>query len=84
MPNLNGPLSSVRVELNVPVPMRDGIVLPADVYRPDAGGRFPVLLKRTPYNKDVDGRRAIYRDPIRVLHDGAHPSHITLPVIPTK
>lgn len=31
--------------------MRDGIVLRADIYRPSAEGRFPVLLQRTPYNK---------------------------------
>ncbi len=40
------------VERNVPVPMRDGVVLRADVYRPDAPGRFPVLVMRTPYGKD--------------------------------
>jgi uncharacterized protein len=31
--------------------MRDGVVLRADLYRPDAPGRFPALLKRTPYSK---------------------------------
>lgn len=31
--------------------MRDGVVLRADIYRPKADGRFPVLLQRTPYNK---------------------------------
>ncbi|MCH8206864.1 MAG: CocE/NonD family hydrolase, partial [Chloroflexi bacterium] len=35
--------------------MRDGTVLRADVYRPDASGKFPVLLQRTPYSK---GREA--------------------------
>ena len=34
--------------------MRDGTVLRADLYRPDAEGDFPVLLCRTPYDK---GRR---------------------------
>jgi uncharacterized protein len=38
-------------ESNVPAKMRDGVTLYADVYRPDAPGRFPVLLMRTPYNK---------------------------------
>ena len=32
--------------------MRDGTVLRADVYRPDAPGTYPVLLQRTPYSKD--------------------------------
>jgi uncharacterized protein len=41
----------VSVEGGVRVPMRDGVKLVADVYRPDAPGRFPVLLQRTPYNR---------------------------------
>ena len=30
-------------EYDVPVPMRDGVKLMVDVYRPDAPGRYPVL-----------------------------------------
>lgn len=41
----------VIIQQNVPVPMRDGVILRADIYRPDAPGTFPVLLERTPYNK---------------------------------
>jgi putative CocE/NonD family hydrolase len=41
----------VQVERGVAVRMRDGITLRADIYRPKAEGRFPVLLQRTPYNK---------------------------------
>lgn len=33
------------------VPMRDGVTLAADVYRPVSSGRFPALLERTPYDK---------------------------------
>jgi hypothetical protein len=44
----------VTVERNVPVKMRDGVVLRADIYRPKAAGRFPVILERTPYNKLVN------------------------------
>lgn len=43
---------AVTYERNVPVKMRDGIILRADIYRPSAEGKFPVLLQRTPYNKD--------------------------------
>ena len=32
-------------------PMRDGVVLRADLYRPAQGGPFPVLVFRTPYGK---------------------------------
>ncbi|MBC8472997.1 MAG: CocE/NonD family hydrolase [Planctomycetes bacterium] len=42
----------VIIERNVPVPMRDGIILRADVYRPDRGDPYPVLVQRTPYGKD--------------------------------
>lgn len=41
----------VYKEENVSVPMRDGIVLRADVYRPSASGAYPVLVYRTPYGK---------------------------------
>jgi len=41
----------VKTERNVPVPMRDGVVLRADVNRPDRGGPYPVLVVRTPYGK---------------------------------
>jgi predicted acyl esterase len=33
------------------VPMRDGVVLRADVWRPTGAGRFPTLVYRTPYGK---------------------------------
>ena len=42
----------VTIERNVPVRMRDGITLHADIYRPKADGKFPVLLTRTPYDKN--------------------------------
>lgn len=43
----------VIVEKNIPAEMRDGVVLRADVYRPDAPGAFPALLRRTPYSKNA-------------------------------
>ena len=43
----------VVVEKNVPATMRDGTILRADIYRPDAPGRFPALLQRTPYSKNT-------------------------------
>jgi predicted acyl esterase len=36
---------------DVAVPMRDGVVLRADVWRPTAPGRYPTLVYRTPYGK---------------------------------
>jgi predicted acyl esterase len=45
----------VRIDFNRRVPMRDRVELSADVYRPKADGRFPVLLNRTPYTKTSAG-----------------------------
>jgi putative CocE/NonD family hydrolase len=38
-------------ELNVAVPMRDGVRLSANVFRPGEPGRYPTILQRTPYGK---------------------------------
>ncbi len=42
----------VAVERAVPAIMRDRITLKADIYHPRAEGKFPVLLERTPYDKN--------------------------------
>lgn len=42
---------AVIVQRDVAVRMRDGVILRADIYRPNREGRFPVLLLRTPYGK---------------------------------
>jgi putative CocE/NonD family hydrolase len=39
------------MEGDVRMSTRDGVALAADVYRPDAPGPFPVLVRRTPYGK---------------------------------
>ena len=45
------PQYRVAVQRDVPFQTRDGVTLRADVYRPEAEGRFPVLLSRLPYDK---------------------------------
>jgi uncharacterized protein len=37
------------------VPMRDGVHLATDVYKPNTNLAYPVILYRTPYNKNTDG-----------------------------
>ena len=62
----------VLFERNVPMKTRDGVTLHADVYRPAGEGTFPVLLQRTPYNKDnaADfGRKAVARGFMVVVQD---------------
>lgn len=43
----------VRV-FDVAVPMRDGVRLAANVFRPEAPARYPTILIRTPYGKGRD------------------------------
>ena len=43
----------VRMLFDVPVPMRDGVTLSADIYLPDDAGPFPAVLYRTPYDNSV-------------------------------
>jgi uncharacterized protein len=39
------------IDWDVPIPMDDGLVLRADVYRPVVDGRYPVILSYGPYAK---------------------------------
>ena len=49
------------VERDVEVPMRDGTILRANVFRPDTPGKFPGLLTRTPYGKSAGGQERYVR-----------------------
>jgi uncharacterized protein len=55
---VSAPPASISIDMivqyDVPMKTRDGITLYADVYRPRASGKFPVILMRTPYDKSVD------------------------------
>jgi uncharacterized protein len=42
----------MKYERNVMIPMRDGTKLATDIYTPEATGRYPLVLERTPYNKE--------------------------------
>lgn len=70
-------MSPATIEFDVPVPMRDGVVLRADIHRPPGEGPWPVLLQRTPYNKQsqlstihvFDVLKAVQRGYIVVMQD---------------
>ncbi len=47
--------AGITMALNVRVPMRDGVNLATDVYRPAGPGKVPVILVRTPYMKNYEG-----------------------------
>jgi len=57
---LSQPKYDILIDSNVSVPMRDGIGLATDIYRPDADGVFPVILVRTPYKKEMNDLQAKY------------------------
>jgi len=42
-------LYEVHVEYQVAIPMADGTILRADIYRPGTPGRYPVLVERVAY-----------------------------------
>ena len=53
------PKYEIVVFKDVMVPMRDGVRLACNIYRPALNGKlvegkFPVILERTPYSKDAD------------------------------
>mgnify|MGYP000385050830 CR=1 FL=1 len=43
---------AILIEKNIMVPMRDGVKLATDLYRQDGETAVPVLVTRTPYNKN--------------------------------
>jgi putative CocE/NonD family hydrolase len=52
-------LDSIAViDQKVMMPMRDGIRLATDIYRPKGDGKYPIVFSRTPYNFNtwVDGK----------------------------
>src|SRR5436305_1957472 len=51
--------AGLYIERDVMVPARDGVHLATDVYLPDGGGPFPVVLERTPYDKTAPSRSEI-------------------------
>ena len=62
----------VVVERGVTANMRDGVTLRADIYRPRSEGKFPVLLQRTPYDKQNSmafGMKAAAKGYVVVIQD---------------
>ena len=43
----------MKIDIDVPIPMDDGLVLRADVYRPVEDGRYPALISYGPYAKGL-------------------------------
>ncbi len=54
-PELSQAEHEVVTENGVKMQTRDGVTLVADVFRPRAPGRYPVILSRTPYGRATAG-----------------------------
>jgi len=59
-PLLSAARYEVKVQSGVGVPMRDKLKLATDLYLPAGEGRFPVILVRTPYKKEMVELQARY------------------------
>lgn len=59
----------VIFERNVPCTLRDGVVLMANVFRPEGDGSYPVVLTRLPYGKDT-GFLYMMLDPVALSESG--------------
>lgn len=59
-------------EMDVPIPLSDGTILRANVFRPDTGKRHPVVMAKSAYGKDVhfrDGYRQQW-DRLKEIYPG--------------
>lgn len=59
----------ITVDFDVPAKMKDGTVLRANIYRPEGDGKWPVLLTRLPYGKDLPIGGSVM-DPTQVARRG--------------
>jgi uncharacterized protein len=57
----------ISIERYKPIPMRDGVKLYADVYRPAAPGKYPTIVIRTCYGVQRDGG---HQDKIKFAQQG--------------
>ena len=62
--------STIVVEKNVMVRMRDGVLLATDVYRPEGPGPLPAIVQRTPYDKEGAALRNYAFEVMRAVQAG--------------
>jgi len=71
-PSVSQPTFEVVEQRGVGVPMRDGLKLATDIYRPKTDERCPVILIRTPYKKEMqelDGKFYARRGYVVAIQD---------------
>ncbi len=67
--SLENAIPGIHIETDVKVPMRDGVKLAADIYRPESETTLPVLLMRQPYGRDI-ASTVVYAQPIWFAKQG--------------
>ncbi|MGV3613963.1 MAG: CocE/NonD family hydrolase [Fimbriimonas sp.] len=71
-PELSQPTYGTRLERDVKMKTKDGVLLVADIVRPDAPGKFPTILVRTPYGRGAEmlaGERYAKRGYVYIAQD---------------
>ncbi len=63
-------MATILIDKNVMIPMRDGVQLATDVYRMDSASPVPVLLARTPYDKERGLAGSVPFDIMRAVQAG--------------
>jgi len=61
--------NKILLEHNFPVIMRDGISLAANIFRLESDKKYPAIIIRTPYSKDILGL-GHFCEPIRIVNNG--------------
>ncbi len=63
-------MNTMLCQFNVETPMRDGVILRGDLYRPQEQGKFPLLLWRSIFRKNTLGRAFSQYDPAYFVQHG--------------
>ncbi|MSY59347.1 MAG: CocE/NonD family hydrolase [Actinobacteria bacterium] len=63
-------MAEMIVEQDLLVPMRDGVRIAADIYRPAGDGPFPVLVAISPYGKGKQSIQTLPQPPGSPIWDG--------------
>jgi predicted acyl esterase len=63
----------MKIEKNVRIPVRDGVQLAADIYRPEAEGKVPALLALSHYGKELQALSLTLPHQVRpsIMWDGS-------------
>jgi len=70
-------LDSIAViDQKVMMPMRDGIRLATDIYRPKGGGKHPVVFSRTPYNFNTWSDGKMVTGPLQAAYEAVSRGYV--------